>query len=97
MQKCSYESILSAVGRVLDEANAQSFSIRDVADGLVVEAALDAEHSPIALKLDLKDLVELVDRPARADQTPDFTRSYGRDESTLNHFLAKHELVGAGR
>ena len=37
MRKYSYESILRAVGRVLDDAEARSFAIRDEENGLLVE------------------------------------------------------------
>jgi hypothetical protein len=98
MQKCSYESILGAVGRVLDEAEAQSFTIRDSVDGLLVETSIGAANQQIALNLRLNDLAELVARNSRVEAKPNYGRSYGHDESTLTHFLARHrQLVGAER
>jgi hypothetical protein len=98
MHKCSYESILGAVGRVLDEAEAQSFAIRDSVDGLLVETSIGGANQQIALNLGLNDLAELVARNSRVEAKPNYERSYGRDESTLTHFLARHrQLVGAER
>ena len=40
MKRYSYEGILRAVGQVLDEAEARSFAIEDVENGLVVRARM---------------------------------------------------------
>ena len=50
MRTYSYESILRAVGRVLDEAEVAGFAIRDTRDGLVVETqgrAFGREGAPL--------------------------------------------------
>lgn len=94
MRKYSYESILSAVGQVLDEAEVRSFAIRDGENGLRVET-VGSSGEPLVLNFDLADLVELVDM--KQDNAPHYERSYGRDERTLEHFLERHELIGAGR
>src|SRR5258708_9070251 len=97
MRKCRYERILGGVGRVLDEAEAQSFTIRDSVDGLV-ETSIGAANQQIALNLRLNDLAELVERNSRVEAKPNYERSYGHDESTLTHLLARHrQLVGAER
>lgn len=97
MPKYSYESILSAVGRVLDEAGVRSFAIRDEENGLLVHA-IDADGKPnLKLDFDLADLVELVERSNRSGNTPAYERGYAHDDDTLRHFLARHELVGAAR
>lgn len=96
MRKYSYESILSAVGQVLDEVEAQSFAIRDDGNGLRVET-MSASGEPLVLNFNLADLVELIDMKVRAGDEPHYERSYGRDERTLEHFLERHELIGAGR
>ena len=98
MSKYSYESILSAVGRVLDEAGARSFAIREHDNGLLVEASATADAQPLAFTFDVADLVELVERQgARGDDAPRYERTYAHDEGTLRHVLKRRELVGAGR
>jgi hypothetical protein len=96
MQKYSYESILRAVGRVLDEADARSFAIRDGENGLRVETDI-AGNEPLVLDFGLADLVKLVDLKGQAEEQPHYERSYAHDENTLRHFIVRHELVGAGR
>lgn len=97
MRKYSYESILSAVGRVLDDADARGFAIREEENGLLVQT-FDADgRVNLKLDFDLSDLIELVGRTARVDEMPAFERGYAHDDDTLRHFLARHELVGAGR
>src|SRR5690348_6566193 len=71
MSKYSYESTLSAVGRVLDEAGARSFAIREHDNGLLVEASATADTQPLAFNFDVADLVKLVERQgARDDSAP---------------------------
>ena len=97
MRKYSYESILRAVGRVLDEADARSFAIRDEESGLLVQT-FDTDGKPeLKLDFDLADLVELVDRKSHGDEAHAYKRGYAHDDDTLRHFLARHELVGAVR
>ncbi len=100
MRTYSYESILRAVGRVLDEADAEGFTIRDTQDGLVVETqsrALGREDVP--LHLGLRDLVELIDWTSAESEreAPRYELSYAHDEGTLRTILRSRELVGAGR
>jgi hypothetical protein len=95
MQSCSYESILRAVGRVLDTAGTQSFSIRELEDGLRVEATGDNGEPKLTLTLDLAELNELLEWSARTEETPHYERAYASNEGTLHQFLARHELVGA--
>ena len=98
MSKYSYESILSAVGRVLDETGARSFAIREHDSGLLVEASATADAQPLAFTFDVADLVELVERQgAHEDGAPHYERTYAHDEGTLRQVLKRRELVGAGR
>ncbi|MFI5271602.1 MAG: hypothetical protein ACHQ4H_01045 [Ktedonobacterales bacterium] len=98
MRKYSYESMLRAVGRVLDEAEVAGFAIREDAEGLVVETRERTGAAGATLTLGLKDLVELIDW-ASSDETepPRYERSYAHDEGTLRAVLQNGELVGAGR
>ena len=94
MQSCSYESILRAVGRVLDTAGTRSFSVRELEDGLQVETFGDDGEQKLDLKLGLGDLTELLEWSARTEETPHYERAYASNEGTLHQFLARHELVG---
>jgi len=97
MRTYSYESILRAVGRVLDEADARSFAIRDEENGLLVET-FDSNGAPsVKLDFDLADLVELVDGHTRTKDEPAYRRGYAHDDDSLRHFLTRHALVGASR
>lgn len=95
MQKYSYESILSAVGRVLDQAEARGFAVTEREDGLVLDMT-DGAGAAQSLHMDLPDLVRLVDWSTRADTTPHYARAAAADEGTLSHLLERqqHELVG---
>lgn len=95
MRKNSYESILSAVGRVLDQAEARSFIVRDQEDGLLVETFDDTGGRQYALHLDLPDLAELVAWGDQADEAPHSApvATATASESTLRSFLARHELA----
>lgn len=101
MRTYSYESILRAVGRVLDEAEVAGFAIRDTQDGLVVETQGRAfgREGDDALQLGLRDLVELIEWTSgeREREIPHYERSYAHDEGTLRAILHSRDLVGAGR
>ena len=93
MQSCSYESILRAVGRVLDTAGTRSFSVRETEDGLSVETVGDDGEQ--TLTLGLADIAELLEWSASTETMPHYERAYASNEGTLHQFLARHELVGA--
>jgi hypothetical protein len=95
MKRYSYEGILRAVGQVLDEAEARSFSIEDVENGLVVRARR-ADGPDLTINFELADLVELLESRGLAEGTTRHERAY--NEGTLADFLARHEreLVPAG-
>lgn len=101
MSKYSYESILSAVGRVLDEAGARSFAIREHDSGLLVEASAPIDAQPLSFTFDVADLVALVERQSARDTrdngAPHYERTYAHDDGTLRHVLKRREPVGAGR
>jgi hypothetical protein len=97
MRKYSYESMLRAVGRVLDEAAIQSFAIRDEENGLLVETFAENGEREHALDFSLGDLAELVELKSGAEASPRYERSYAHDDGTLRAFMRRHELVGAGR
>jgi hypothetical protein len=99
MRKDSYESILSAVGRVLDHAEARGFAMREADDGLHLET-FDAEGQPqYTFQLGLHDLVELLEWSGAQAETSRRGRPITADEGMLSHFLARgsRELVGSYR
>lgn len=85
----TYASILSAVGRVLDEAGVKRFAIQPLEDGLLVEGFDDKSATPRTWRYDIPALHALVAPEAR----PIARTSH--DEGTLRHFLEQRELVGA--
>ncbi|HEX9057320.1 MAG TPA: hypothetical protein VF818_07280 [Ktedonobacterales bacterium] len=88
----SYEGILRAVGRVLDNAGVKRIAIDDTGDGLLVEGFDDAGQPRVSLRYDVSALFDLLqDSSERAASSPAMTG----DDGTLRHFLERHELVGA--
>jgi hypothetical protein len=88
----SYEGILSAVGRVLDDAGVKRIAIQDTGDSLIVEGYDSAGQSQVELRYDVAALFGLLDAHLDAARSQHGT---ARDEGTLRHFLGHHELVGA--
>lgn len=97
MHRYSCESILGAVGRVLDEAEVRRFSIAQMEDGLLVKTFVGDDEQHLAVTVGIPDLIELVEKTSRDDRAPHYERGYGRDEGTLRSFMERHSLVGAAR
>jgi hypothetical protein len=91
----SYEGILSAVGRALDQSAVQRVAIKDTGDHLVVEGFDATGHTPVTLTYDVPALFDLLE--AEHDVASPLTTSAGA--GTLRRFLTQHqkqhELVGA--
>jgi hypothetical protein len=92
----TYESILSAVGRVLDESGVKSFAIREDDDGLVIEGANSAGEPQLHMRYRVEDVYDLVTRDGAVELPPVIVDT---GTTTLQHFLAEHrrELIGATR
>jgi len=112
MRKNSYESVLGAVGRALDYADARSFAVREQEDGLILEALTGESERPLSVTLRLADLVEIVAWSEQGDALPTdtsashhsvtalqalLTRGQQRAEATPRERSASRELVGASR
>ena len=112
MRNYSYESVLGAVGRALDYADARSFAVREQEDCLLLEATTDASEPPLTVTLRLADLVEIVAWSAQGDALPErissahspttalralLERSQQRAEAAPREHSASRELVGASR
>ena len=93
----TYESILSAVGRVLDESGAKGIVVREVDDGLIIEGKNSAGEPQVHLHYRVGDVYDLVTRGA-APEMPS-TLVDETEAKTLHRFLAEHEreLIGATR
>jgi hypothetical protein len=87
----SYEGILSAIGRTLDDAAVQRVAIKDTGDGLVVEGFDATGQAHITLNFDVPTLFDLIETERVSTVAPSAPASDG----TLRRFLARHELVGA--
>jgi hypothetical protein len=100
MRTYSNEKILRAVGRLLDEAEAAGFAVRDTREGLVIEIRGRAfgREGDESFQLGLRDLAELVEwsTSEQSKKSPRYERSYAHDEGTLRSVLHSHELVSAG-
>ncbi|HEY7832057.1 MAG TPA: hypothetical protein VIG30_00715 [Ktedonobacterales bacterium] len=86
----TYASILSAVGRVLDEAGVKRFAITPSEDGLVIEGFDAPDEAPQTWRYDVPALYALV----AGDEQP-ATRATSHDDGTLRDFLRQRQLVGA--
>ncbi len=93
MRNDSYASILGAVGKVLDMADARDFAVRDSGDGLVLDL-VDGRGERQSFELSVADVAELISWSQRAETTPERVLERG-DEGTLRAFLERHTLVGA--
>jgi len=97
MRQDNYETILRAVGRILDQAETQRFSVTSSESGLMVEAVDASGEKGLSATLDLGELVQLVDWVHETSDTPHYERASASDEGTLEHFLRQRQgaLVGA--
>jgi hypothetical protein len=87
----SYEGILSAVGRVLDDAGVTGIAIHETDEGLLVEGLDRAGQSRVSMPFAVPQLYALIAEP----EAPAISRATTHDEGTLRQFLDQHELVGA--
>jgi hypothetical protein len=96
MRQDSYETILRAVGRILDQAEAQRFSVTSSESGLVVEALDASGEKSLGATLDLGELVQLADWVHETSEAPHYERASASDEGTLEHFLRQRQGALAG-
>jgi hypothetical protein len=101
MRQDSYETILRAVGRILDQAHAQRFSVTSSEHGLVVEAYDESGEKSFGDTLDVGELVQLSDWIEARSETSGYARASAANEGILEQFLREREesrqgeLVGA--
>lgn len=95
MRQESYETILRAVGRVLDAAEARTFAVRETDTGLLIE--LTGHMGNEQYHLDLADVSTLLNWQGAGEVAPNYALARSSDEGTLKGFLERHqhELAGA--
>lgn len=86
----SYESILRAVGQVLDDAGVQYMALRETSDGLAV-AGKNRDGSDYQELFTLSDLCFLID--STEGQIEALFAPQRVEAHSLREFLAKHEAV----
>lgn len=100
MRPYSYESIMRAVGQMLDTAGARSVAVRETDEGLIVAMQYGEDLTEDTLTLDFADLAQLIDWSAARETQPHYERAAAAHEGTLAEFLRSHssrELVGSHR
>ncbi len=93
MRTDSYASILSAVGSVLDLADARSFAVCDGEHGMTLELE-DGRGKRQSFELSITDVAELI-AWSQQREAPHERVAEGRDEGTLHAFLERQALVAA--
>ncbi len=99
MQTYNYETILRAIGRMLDLSEVRTFALREVDDGLALDLLDGSSEQTRAITFNLADVAGLVDWVRADELVPLYERAYASNEGTLQHFLQRHsrELVGSSR
>lgn len=95
MRQESYETILRAVGRVLDAAEARSFAVRETEAGLLIE--LNGETGSERYDLSLNDVNVLLDWQGPDETAPNYELARAADEGTLKSFLERRRELVATR
>lgn len=89
----SYESVLRAVGRALDEAGVTGIALRETDNGIAIEGIKKSDLAPASLSYDLRDLCEMIDQTEGSVEGL-FEAAHASPEArTLREFLARREVV----
>src|SRR5215470_13520129 len=91
MRQDSYETILRAVGRILDQAQAQRFSVASSETGLVVEAFDASGERSLSATLGVAELIQLTDWVEASNEAPAYARASAANEGILEQFLRERE------
>lgn len=99
MTSDNYASILGAVGKILDLAEARSVVVREGERSLMLDL-VDGRGERLSYELSVADVAELIAWSQRAeDSAPRAANVAARDTGALRAFLERHaaprELVGA--
>lgn len=98
MASSNYASILGAVGKVLDLADARSFTAREGEAGLTLDV-VDGRGERHSYELSVADVAELIAWSQRDEERAPRAPGVARDTGALRVFLerraAPRELVGA--
>jgi hypothetical protein len=93
MRQDSYETILRAVGRILDQAETQRFSVTSSESGLVVEAVDASGKKGLSATLDLGELVQLADWVQETSEASEYAHASAADEGILEQFLRERQVA----
>ena len=91
----SYESILRAVGRVLDQSGVEGIAVRETDTGIVVEGAYQDGKTQVRMTYDLADLCDLIDQNEGRVEDLFATASTPAPAHRLHEFLTRHQVVAA--
>lgn len=89
----SYESILRAVGQVLDQSGVEGVALRETDDGVILEGVSQNGKTQVRMTYDLADLCDLIDRSEGDVEGLFASTSPVAETHTLRDFLARHEAV----
>ncbi len=91
----SYEGIMRAVGRVLDQTDVREISMHETDEGLVIEGVNREGNAHVRLTYGLGDLCDMIDRTEGGNVAELFETTPATEAYTLREFLARHEAVTA--
>lgn len=89
----SYESILRAVGQVLDNSDVTAVALHETDTGVVVEGINTQNHTRVRLSYDLGDLITMIDATEGHVESLFDSPLSTKEARTLRDFLARHETV----
>jgi hypothetical protein len=98
MSTSGYASILGALGKLLDLADARSFTVREGENSLTLEV-VDGRDERHSYDLSVADVAELIAWAQPSEESASRATLVGHDEGALHAFLERHAgrrtLVGA--
>lgn len=91
----SYESILRAVGRVLDQSGVEGIALRETDQGIVIEGVFQGGKTQVRMTYDLADLCDLIDQAEGNVEGLFESAAPATETRTLRDFLTRHQMVAA--
>jgi hypothetical protein len=93
MRQDSYETILRAVGQILDQAQASHFNVTSSESGLMVEAFDATGVRSLGATLNVGELVQLVDWVHATSETSQYAHASAAMEGALEQFLSERQVA----
>ncbi len=91
----TYESILRAVGRVLDQSGVEGVALRETETGIVLDGTYHDGKTQVRMTFDLADLCDLIERAEGNVEELFETAQTSASTETLHDFLLRHQMVAA--